>query len=347
MWSCSRTARTKKVLTMNAKDMVPASISLAPSRIRPVTLHRSDPTPYIVYVVLRELYGPPLRTQEPGRTQWSFELETSNAHLRIRDWNRSSWLIDVYHDTSDRSAAEMIGQTVVQFLVNQGQRGKHKAAVKLLTAQARYTTIQNPFRIYFASADNLLSLAENTPNLGERDDLCRSAFFLFLSSFEGLLNVIYDLYLKPFLDNERIRATLIRANIDVKLQLAPLYCVCFSQDTLQYTDDEFTRYMQIVNLRNNFIHANMSASMKTPIIQEDDYIFFVEPASPPAQSIPKSLAALDVEHLQLVKQTITDMANAVINSMNHKFKRDFSTAMEQEQIIIEQITGENYIRQQL
>lgn len=332
---------------MNVKDLQPASISLATSRIRPVTLHRSDPTPYIVYVILRELYGPPLPAQEPGRTQWSFELETSNAHLRIRDWNKSSWLIDIYHDKSDRNEAEAIGQKVIQFLVTQGQAGKYKNAVKQLAAKARYKTIQNPFRIYFASADNLLSLAENTPNLGEREDLCRSAFFLFLSSFEGLLNIIYDLYLKTFLDNERIRATLVRANIDVKLQLAPLYCVCFSQDTLHYTHDEFTRYMQIVGLRNDFIHANMSASMKTPIIQEDDYVFFVEPALNPAESIPRSLAALDVEHLHLVKQTISDMANAVINSMNHKFKHDFSTAMEQEQIIIEQINGENYIRQQL
>jgi hypothetical protein len=41
------------------------------------------------------------------------------------------------------------------------------------------------------------------------------------------------------------------------------------------------------------------------------------------------------------------MANAIINSMNHKFKHDFTLAMQREQIIIEQINGENYIRQQL
>ncbi len=330
---------------MNINELQPTSINLATLRTRPVTLHRSDPTLYIVYAMLRDLYGPPLQMTDSNRTQWCFDLETSNAQIRIRDWNKSSWVIDIYHDKHDHDAAEMLGQGVVKLLTHRGN--KYMAKVKQITAKPRYTTIQNPFRIYFASAENLLSLAQNAPNVGEREDLCRSAFFLFLSSFEGLLNVIYDLYLKPFLDNERIRSTLVRANIDVKLQLAPLYCICFSQDTLQYTGDELGRYMPIVDLRNDFIHANMSSTMKMPIIQEDGYIFFVEHTATTSHNIPKSLAALDVEHLSFVKQTITDMANAVINSMNHKFKHDFSTAMEREQIIIEQINGENYIRQQL
>jgi len=330
---------------MNTNELRSTSIDLATLRTRPVTLHRSDPTPYIVYATLRDLYGPPTQMANSGRTQWCFDLETSNSQVRIRDWNKSSWVVDVYHDKHDRQAAEAIGQNIIKLLLHQGKN--YTAQVKQLTAKPRYTTIQNPFRIYFASADNLLSLAQHAVNVGEREDLCRSAFFLFLSSFEGLLNIIYDLYLKPFLNNDRIRGTLVRANIDVKLQLAPLYCVCFSKDTIQYSGDEIERYMSIVNLRNDFIHANMSATMKTPIIQEDGYIFFVESMALTSHNIPKSLAALDVEHLQFVKQTIGDMASAVINSMNHKFKHDFSTAMEREQIIIEQISGENFIRQQL
>ena len=330
---------------MKTNDLRPTNIDPATLRMRPITLHRTDPTPYIVYITLRQLYGPPTATDKAERTQWYFDLETAGAQVRIRDWNKTSWLIDVYHEQPDRTSAEALGQDVVKLLTHQS--GQYSAQVKQLTIKPRYTTIQNAFRIYFASAENLLSLAQNAHNVGEREDLCRSAFFLFLSSFEGLLNIIYDLYLKPFLNNDRIRSTLVRANIDVKLQLAPLYCINFSQDTLQYVNDELERYMSIVNLRNDFIHANMSSTMKTPIIEADGYIFFVNQMAHTSHNIPKNLAALDVEHIQFVKQTITDMANAVMNSMNHKFKHDFSAAMQREQIIIEQINGENYIRQQL
>jgi hypothetical protein len=330
---------------VNKLDMKPVTIDPTIFGRRPIYIHRTEPTPYTVYAMLRDFYGTANGRSDSSRTQWSYELEIAGAYIRVRDWNKVSWVVEIWHDQHDDSAAERIGQ---EFLALVAQKMPHyEKKIKALAASARYTTLQNPFKIYFASAERLLALAQNTPNVSDREDLCRSAFFLFLSSFEGLLNLIYDLYLKPFLIDERIREGLIRANIDVKLRLAPLYCVCFSSDVIKYAGDELKRYYAIVELRNDFIHANLSPTMKTPIIQDDGFVFYAEQRATNNFNIPKNLAYIDMEHLLFVKQTIGDMTDAVINAMSHRYKHDFSDAIMREQIIIEQIDGENYIRTSL
>ena len=264
------------------------------------------------------------------------------AYLRVRDWNQFSWVIDVYPENEDRAKAEAIGREFIRLIEKHSTYYTKK--VKNLVKEAHHHIIQNPFKIYLTSAEGLLSLAENTPDRTQKEDLCRASFFLFLSSFEGLLNIVYDLYLKPVLDEERIRKDLIRANIDLKLRLAPIYCDCFSRDTIKYQSNELDRYRAIVELRNDFIHANLSPTMKTAVIKEDSYTFPIELRETNKFKIPATLAHFDIDHLQFVSRTIKEMADAVVNSMNHRFKHDFRNAIKHEQIIIEQVDGENQIR---
>lgn len=311
-------------------------------RHRPVTLQQTDVTPYVVYSLLKSVLGPPNGTPAPPKVQWSYEVAVDHAHLRIRDWDRFSWTVDVYHDNQDPGQARRIGQEFVQLVTQQAPHDAKR--INRLVQQARYRTLQNPYQTYFSSAENLLRLAENTPHLVDREDLCRAAFFLFLSSFEGLLNVIYDLYLKPLLRDERIRNDVNRANIDLKLRLAPLYCICFSGDEIQYTSDELSRYLAIVELRNDFIHANLLPTMKTPIIEEDGFVFPIEQRETNKYNIPRSLASLEPHHLTFVRQTVQDMVEAVTNSMNHRYKHDFKQALSDPQIMVEDVSGENLIQ---
>ena len=102
--------------------------------------------------------------------------------------------------------------------------------------------------------------------------------------------------------------------------------------------------MAIVELRNDFIHANLSPTMKTAVIKEDGFTFPIESRDTNKFQVPTNLSHLDIEHLQFVSQTIKEMAEAIINSMNHRFKQDFRNAIKREQIIIEQVDGENLIR---
>jgi hypothetical protein len=312
------------------------------SRQRPFFLQGGDIPPYLVYTFLKELCGVPNGKPGSDRAQWCYELRVPGAYLRVRDWSQFAWIVDVYSDDGDQTKAEATGHEFIKLLDQQSGHLQRKA--REVARGAQHAIIQNPFKLYSTSAEGLLELAENAPNQMEKEDLCRASFFLFLSSFEGLLNIVYDLYLKPFLNEDRIRRDLNRANIDLKLRLAPLYCACFSRDTIKYQEDELDRYLAIVELRNDFIHANLSPTMKTVVIKEDGYVFPIEQRETNKYNIPKSIAQLGIDHLRLVRQTIKDMAEAVINSMGHRFKFDFRSAIAREQIIVEQIDGENQIR---
>ena len=312
------------------------------ARQHPAFLYGVDLPPYMIYMALRETYGPPNGPPGSPKVQWCYELRAPEAYLRVRDWNRFSWVVDVYPDDQDSEHGETVGREFIKLAEKLSSYFAKKA--KEAAKGSRHLIIQNPYKVYLSSAEGLLKLAEDAPNQGEKEDLCRASFFLFLSSFEGLLNVVYDLYLRPALDDTRVKNTLNRANIDMKLRLAPLYCVCFSGDIIKYKGDELDRYMAVVELRNDFIHANLSPNMKTAVVKEDGYTFPIEQRETNKYDVPKSLARLDVEHLLFVRQTIKDMADAVVSSMNHKFRRDFGSALEREQIIIEQVDGENQIR---
>jgi hypothetical protein len=295
-----------------------------------------------VYAMLKEFFGPPNSDANSKPSQWGYELKIPEAHARVRDLNRFSWVLDVYPELGLLENGKHIASQFVKFIETNSKSFEKSA--KLSAKMSDFRLIQNPCKIYLDSADGLLSLAESAPDQKEREDLSRAAFFLYLSSFEGLLNVVYDLYLKPFLKDDRIRKDLIRANLDLKLRLAPVYCTCFSRDTINYQNDELQRYVAIVELRNDFIHANVSPLMTTAVVKEDGFTFFVQKRESNKFEIPKILAGLKVEHLKFVRQTISDMSDAIIGSMNHKVKHGFARAIRQEQMIVEAADGENVLR---
>ena len=181
-------------------------------------------------------------------------------------------------------------------------------------------------------------LENSANNIFQRDAevhaLIRSAFFLLIASFEGLLNVIYEIYLKSELRDIRIYERLSREQIDLKVLLAPMYCTCFAQETIIFSGDEFDRFRYVVNLRNDFVHANLTAHMKTAIIQEDGLTFVVEPEEAGKYGLPYSITNLTPENIEFIHQTIMDMYSAVINAMDESHQEIFVNAMKSEEIYI-------------
>lgn len=87
---------------------------------------------------------------------------------------------------------------------------------------------------YYSTAENLADLADkideisvdhyNLPNsfslFSKKDDIFKSAFLMLLSSFEGFLNILYELYLQPELRSDRLFERISREQVDIKLRLA-------------------------------------------------------------------------------------------------------------------------------
>jgi hypothetical protein len=143
--------------------------------------------------------------------------------------------------------------------------------------------IENPFALHYQTAEELIAIAEklrtergdapgSAPMVDSQYTLCRAAFFQLVAAIEGLLNLVYEIYLKVELRDDRVADRLIREQIDVKLRLAPVYCDCFAGQPFDHTTQAFRNFHRLVNARNDFIHANVTRAMKTSVVNYDGII---------------------------------------------------------------------------
>ncbi|MBD2532080.1 hypothetical protein H6G97_21830 [Nostoc flagelliforme FACHB-838] len=314
---------------------------------RTVLLKPDDLSPYAAYLTLKGLFGEPNRHSIDNKSQWSYELKVPNAILDVYDWKIESWSVGVYADSGDELEAKKIGQEFVELLQKQAQ--KYNSQIKSAAINTENFILQNPFALYYQSASNLMEhLKKINSNSLKSDiisnimskDICRAAFFLFMASFEGLLNLIYELYLKPELRDERIYDRLSREQIDIKLKLAPLYCSCFKDELIDGESEEFKNFHSIINLRNDFIHANLTKAMKTPVIFEDGCMFILSVSMRDKLGLPKNISELRIQDLLIVEQSIDNMINILIKAMKPRYKKEFKSVMEINFIHIEKEDGE-------
>jgi hypothetical protein len=157
---------------------------------------------------------------------------------------------------------------------------------------------------------------------------------MYLSSVEGFLNLIYELYLKKDLRENRIYDRLCREQIDLKLRLAPVYCECFRQDVLDSNNPSFIEFHSLVNLRNDFVHANLTKPMMNPIVYEDGYSFYIDSASTTPIGIPNNFDRFEHQHIQKTKEITQNIIEYTIDSMSPRYRREFQSVMRKELILV-------------
>jgi len=331
-------------------------------------LKPEDISPLSAYYTLKDLFGKPnYAAFDDTKTQWAYYLRIPGAYIEVYDWKLESWSIAVYEDAAlqyatqvyssldkhalnqsihhvvleglekgDKKKAEKLGHAFLALLRQHIPKSAHK--VKQAETKATGFFLQNPFNLYYQSAVNLLQQAQ-TPTT-DASDYHRPAFFLFIAAFEGLLNLIYELYLKSDLRDARIYERLSREQIDIKVRLAPVYCNCFSDKTFDHTSDVFKQFHSIVNLRNDFIHANFTQPMKRAIVTEDGHTFIVEQSSRYKNGLPKSIDGLTKEDLELIKDNINAMTDMLVQSMKPRFRREFRNILPEDYIEVAVEEGE-------
>lgn len=312
-------------------------------------LQSNDLSPYLVFLVLKEWFGLPIVEQDEPKIQWHFYLFTPNLALDVHDWKLDSLSIDVYKKDPDFNEVDEEIAKFVKMLKKQTDR--QMAKTNSAISKAKSFLYKNPFALYFTNAENLLSNASEWSSietktssklyqLASSGDLYRAAFFLYVASFEGLLNLIYEIYLNQDLRDERIFTHLKRSQIDVKLRLAPVYCTCFKQQVINANTEEFRRFQFIVDLRNDFVHANITKPMKDLIIEDEGFRFFIDSAQVNKYNLPRDATRLDFSHLEFVRETILDMTQLVLDSMQPRYKREFTAVIYNDRIMVDIEEGE-------
>lgn len=304
-----------------------------------------DLSPYTVYTVLKESFGEPNAGFDPTKSEWAYELKVSNSTIEISDWKLGWWNIHVCARSDSPDEPVQVGKKFVELLQNQAQ--KYSKQIKSAVEETDSYILQNPFALYYQSAANIIEEIEQTtssvskPGIPtkeaalEPEDLCRSAFFLLIASFEGFLNLIYELYLKSELKDTRIYDRLSREQIDIKSRLAPVYCNCFKSDLIDSKSEPFRKFLSIINLRNDFIHANLTKAMKIPIIIDGGRRLMHFPTTRDKIGLPKSIDELGIEDLRVVRGSIDEMVEILLQDMKPRYRRELQEVMDKKFILIE------------
>lgn len=312
-------------------------------------------TPYQAYRVLKEQFGQPNSNMfDEMKTQWMYALQTNEANFEVYDWKVLSWSIGVYLKPSATRTAEQIANDFESALEQQAP--KQNAAMRERLKNPDGLVIENPFFTYRETADSIYELLEklkkpevtsegqlSLEGWGKHYDLCRAAFILYLSSVEGFVNLIYELYLRKELREKRIYDRLSREQIDLKLRLAPVYCECFKEGILDSENDAFKNFHSLVNLRNDFVHANFTKPMMNPVIYEDGFEFVVDVDSSTSIGIPSNFREFESEHVELAKNITQALIDHVVEAMSPRYRREFEEILSEEHIKVEYESGQLFI----
>ncbi|MEQ7799759.1 hypothetical protein ABDJ41_08080 [Pedobacter sp. ASV1-7] len=288
----------------------------------------SKATPYLVYLVFKNIFGDSnLDYFQDNKRQWGWIFQYKDFYIKIYAWNGETICISVYHHESvDES--KMLGKQINALLLKFSEHNQKKLKIKI--ANAKFKILENAFVTYYQTGESLLSLSKSIDNgmffdtdklWDKRNDLLRSAFLMFLSSFEGFMNIIYELYLKAELRAGRIKEKISREQIDVKLTMMPVYCNGFKTKTIDQSDERFKNYLRLVSLRNDYVHANLIKSLERYSIEEDGYTFIIE--NEDNLDIPSNINQLEYDHVHKAKGYIDGIVELVVESMKPKTKKIF------------------------
>ena len=320
-------------------------------------------SPYLIFSVLKNNFGLSLnKDYDDDKSQWSYLFTYADYYIHIYDWKTYTTSVAVYHkEIPNKIGSEKVAKCVEQLLLKNAEQLKHN--LKKLAKTSNHKILENPFFSYFTTAESIYDLAKSLAKKAEEEifkrfeetlfnnscisneiliedrssELYRAAFLMYLSSFEGFLNLTYEFYLKPELRTDRILEKVAREQIDLKLALLPTYCSGFKEKTINREDERFKKYFKLVNLRNDFVHANIVKTHERYIIKEDNYIFILE--NEDASLIPMNINNLNDEHISQTRNIIKDIVNLVLESMTNRQRNSFERVLYDE--IIEVINNDN------
>jgi hypothetical protein len=310
---------------------------------RPLSL-----SPLEAYLGLKGLFGEPNREYiDETAQQWVFLIKTEDAQIEVNDWKLESWSIHVYDENSDVGRSEDLINELEKQIIHAS--AKHRSFLSNLVKSPAGHVIENPYALYYRTAQELIEIAEKlhardgtrsstASDLGDWSThytICRAALFNLIAAVEGLLNLMYEIYLKAELRDDRIADRLAREQIDVKLRLAPIYCDCFTGKPIDHTTEAFRNFNRLVNTRNDFIHANVTKSMKIPVVSYDEMSFIVTPGNSRDGILPGLMNDIGIEDVKNIKAIVDAIVALVFSNMKPRDRMQFESVMFEQFINVE------------
>ena len=320
----------------------------------------------LIYRILKLLYGQPdilgaifgisgeANSEPIGKAalDWGYTVKIEDdlfAELRsIHNNTRFKlryWLIAIPKNQLQRKA---YGKRMAEFLKAFSdclEKNAHlfEERVEIADETKSMSAFSNVFAEKYSSATQILDKAKNIDQLPERKDfsweeklaistggsLYLSSAILFIIALETLINTIYHLLLKPDFRHEAYERATIRADLDVRIISAHLFCDGFVKPILTPNTELWNRVLKLRRFRNDVIHGNITPDHYAYVLPEDMFAFFYSGVTDfrgrkaeekAKRSYPTTMAQINLSVVSEIKETVDQVVLAITDAADQENK---------------------------
>lgn len=201
------------------------------------------------------------------------------------------------------------------------------------------SAFSNLFAEKYNSAIQILDIAKDIDHLPEKKDLgweekitvntagslYLSSAILFIIALETLVNTIYHLLLKSEFGHEAYERATIRADLDVRIISAHLFCDGFDKSILTPNTDLWCRVLKLRNFRNDVFHGNITPDHYIYVIPEDMFAFFYDGITDfrgrkgeekAKRNYPTTMPQINLTVVSEIKETVDQIIVAIKEAAN-------------------------------
>jgi len=204
--------------------------------------------------------------------------------------------------------------------------------------------ISNIFAEKYRAADQLFAIAQNQDILPKIRDIAYgeevrvstggsiylSSAIVFVIALESLINTIYHLLLKEGFQAEAYERITIRADLDVRLISAHVFCDGFTKQIVTPYTDLWERLLKLGRFRNDIIHGNVTADHYFYAIQEDINTFFYSGVTDfrgrksegkAKRNYPTTMAQISKKTVSEIKETVDQIVQSIVDSADDETRK--------------------------
>lgn len=334
------------VYEVDLQDVVPFFNSLLIYRI----LKQLYNDPDILCAVIENIGAADSRPVGMAALDWGYIIQIAddlfaeirsiynNSRFKLRYWMIKIPTIEMEKERCGKEMAEFLKEFIdcVEknvHLFDENQEIKDGAKSR--------SAVANVFAEKYTSAMRIYGLSQNIDRLPKKKvlaweekveintggSLFMSSAILFIISLESLINTIYHLMLKSEFRHESYERATIRADLDIRLISAHIFCEGFSKPILTPNTDLWNRVLKLRKFRNDVIHGNICQDHQFYTIQEDNIIFYYsgiidyrgrKTEEKARKQYPTSMSQINKSVVSEIKETVDSVIAALTDAANEE-----------------------------
>lgn len=204
--------------------------------------------------------------------------------------------------------------------------------------------ISNIFAEKYRAAEQLFAIAQNQDILPKIRDIAYgeevkvstggsiylSSAIVFVIALESLINTIYHLLLKEGFQAEAYERITIRADLDVRLITAHVFCDGFTKQIVTPHTDLWKRLLKLRRFRNDIVHGNVTADHYIYAIREDKNTFFYSGVTDfrgrksedkAKRNYPTTMAQINKKTVSEIKETVDQIVQSIVDSADDETRK--------------------------